>query len=76
MHAASRLAMRVALELGLAQKGDAMEVGFLTVCMSKERLEDIIAWAGASGVGLLEVHAGHLGENSPERVAAIVKALQ
>jgi len=53
-----------------------MEVGFLTACMSKERLEDIIAWAGASGVSLLEVHVDHLGENTPERDAAIVKALQ
>ena len=52
-----------------------MEVGFLTACMGKEPLEEIIAWSGASGVKQLEIHVGHLGEATDKRDAAIKKAL-
>jgi len=52
-----------------------MEVGFLTACMMKTPLEEIITWAGSSGVRLLEVHRGHLGADTPERDAAIKKML-
>ncbi|HUS44546.1 MAG TPA: sugar phosphate isomerase/epimerase [Phycisphaerae bacterium] len=53
-----------------------MEVGFLTACMGREPLEDVIAWAGANGIRLLEVPTGHLGEDTPEHHAGTTKALQ
>jgi sugar phosphate isomerase/epimerase len=52
-----------------------MEVGFLTACMGKDRLEDIIAWAGANGIKRLEVARHHLGEDTQKRDAALCKAL-
>jgi sugar phosphate isomerase/epimerase len=53
-----------------------MDVGFLTGCMAKDRLEDIIAWAGESGIKLMEVSRHHLGEDSPKRDEAICQALE
>jgi len=52
-----------------------MEVGFLTGCLGKMPLEEIIAWAGANGVKCIEINATHLGEDTPERDAAILAAL-
>jgi sugar phosphate isomerase/epimerase len=53
-----------------------MEVGFLTACMGKESLEEIIKWAAKAGVRKLEVIRSHLGEDTPKRDAAILKALK
>jgi len=53
-----------------------MEVGFLTACMGKEPFEEIIKWAGKNGVRKLEVIRSHLGEDTPKRDAAILKALK
>jgi len=53
-----------------------MEVGFLTACMGKVPLEEIVAWAGSVGVKRLEVHRNHLGDDTPARDAAILKMLQ
>jgi sugar phosphate isomerase/epimerase len=53
-----------------------MDVGFLTACMGKVPLEEIVAWAGSVGVKRLEVHRNHLGDDTPERDAAIRKLLE
>lgn len=52
-----------------------MEVGFLTACMGKTPIEEIIAWAGANGVRQLEIPPGHLGEDTPQRDEVLAKAL-
>jgi sugar phosphate isomerase/epimerase len=52
-----------------------MDVGFLTACMGTEPLEDVIAWAGSAGVRQVEILHRHLGEATPERDAAVKKAL-
>ncbi|MFP4057592.1 MAG: sugar phosphate isomerase/epimerase family protein [Candidatus Brocadiia bacterium] len=37
-----------------------MQVGFLTACMAKRPLEEVVAFAGQAGFDALEVIAGHL----------------
>jgi sugar phosphate isomerase/epimerase len=53
-----------------------MEVGFLTACMGKEPLESVVAWAGQAGVRRVEIILSHLGEDTPARDKAVLKALR
>lgn len=52
-----------------------MEVGFLTACMGKRPLEDVVAFAGKAGFAALEVTVGHLPADRALRETSQVKDL-
>jgi sugar phosphate isomerase/epimerase len=52
-----------------------MQVGFLTACMGKKTLEEVVAFAGQAGFDALEVHLGHLPAEKALAEAPRLKAL-
>jgi len=52
-----------------------MQVGFLTACMGKKSLEEVVAFAGSAGFDALEVSAGHLPADKALAKAADIRKL-